>query len=392
MARLLSEQEQLRRTALEKLRGLGIDPYPAAEYTVTHHAKDLASSYTEGAEGFEHVRIAGRLMTKRIMGKASFAVLTDATGELQIYVNRDEICPDEDKTMYNDVFKKLLDIGDFLGVEGHMFTTQTGEMSLHVKKLEVLSKSLRPLPVVKKDADGKIYDQLTDPEIRYRQRYVDLVVNPEVKEIFRKRKRVISTMRNIFDDAGYMEVETPILQPIPGGAAARPFITHHNALDTPLYLRIANELYLKRLIVGGFEGVYEFAKDFRNEGMDKTHNPEFTVMEIYVAYKDYHWMMKFVENMLEKVATAVNGTTDATIGENIVSFKAPYARVPILEAIKEHTGLDLSGKTEDEVREAAKSIGLEVDETMGKENLSMKSSAKNVRNTTSNPPTSPTTQ
>jgi len=369
MARLLSEQEQLRRTALEKLRGLGIDPYPAAEYTVTHHAKDLASSYTEGAEGFEHVRIAGRLMTKRIMGKASFAVLTDATGELQIYVNRDEICPDEDKTMYNDVFKKLLDIGDFIGVEGHMFTTQTGEMSLHVKKLEVLSKSLRPLPVVKKDADGKIYDQLTDPEIRYRQRYVDLVVNPEVKEIFRKRKRVISTMRNIFDDAGYMEVETPILQPIPGGAAARPFITHHNALDTPLYLRIANELYLKRLIVGGFEGVYEFAKDFRNEGMDKTHNPEFTVMEIYVAYKDYHWMMKFVENMLEKVATAVNGTTDATIGENTVSFKAPYARVPILEAIKEHTGLDLSGKTEDEVREAAKSIGLEVDETMGKGKL-----------------------
>jgi lysyl-tRNA synthetase class 2 len=369
MARLLSEQEQLRRTALEKLRGLGIDPYPAAEYTVTHHAKDLASSYTEGAEGFEHVRIAGRLMTKRIMGKASFAVLTDATGELQIYVNRDEICPDEDKTMYNDVFKKLLDIGDFLGVEGHLFTTQTGEMSLHVKKLEVLSKSLRPLPVVKKDADGKIYDQLTDPEIRYRQRYVDLVVNPEVKEIFRKRKRVISTMRNIFDDAGYMEVETPILQPIPGGAAARPFITHHNALDTPLYLRIANELYLKRLIVGGFEGVYEFAKDFRNEGMDKTHNPEFTVMEIYVAYKDYHWMMKFVENMLEKVATAVNGTTDTTIGENIVSFKAPYARIPILEAIKEHTGLDLSGKTEDEVREAAKSIGLEVDETMGKGKL-----------------------
>lgn len=369
MARLLSEQEQLRRTALEKLRGLGIDPYPAAEYTVTHHAKDLASSYTEGAEGFEHVRIAGRLMTKRIMGKASFAVLTDATGELQIYVNRDEICPDEDKTMYNDVFKKLLDIGDFIGVEGHMFTTQTGEMSLHVKELVVLSKSLRPLPVVKKDADGKIYDQLTDPEIRYRQRYVDLVVNPEVKDIFRKRNRVISTMRRIFDDAGYMEVETPILQPIPGGAAARPFITHHNALDTPLYLRIANELYLKRLIVGGFEGVYEFAKDFRNEGMDKTHNPEFTVMEIYVAYKDYHWMMKFVENMLEEVAKAVNGTTDAAIGSNSVSFKAPYARVPILEAIKEHTGLDLNGKSESEVREAALGIGLEVDETMGKGKL-----------------------
>src|SRR5210317_1019991 len=369
MARLLSEQEQLRRAALAKLRGLGIDPYPAAEYTVTHHAKDLSSSYTEGAEGFEYVRIAGRLMTKRIMGKASFAVLTDATGDMQIYVNRDEICPDEDKTMYNDVFKKLLDIGDFIGVEGHMFTTQTGEMSLHVKKMVVLSKSLRPLPVVKKDADGKIYDQLTDPEIRYRQRYVDLVVNPGVKEIFRKRNRVISTMRRIFDEAGYMEVETPILQPIPGGAAARPFITHHNALDTPLYLRIANELYLKRLIVGGFEGVYEFAKDFRNEGMDKTHNPEFTVMEIYVAYKDYYWMMKFVENMLEEVATAVNGTTDATIGSNSVSFKAPYARVPILEAIKEHTGLDLNGKSEEQVREAAKSIGLEVDESMGKGKL-----------------------
>ena len=369
MARLLSEQEQLRRAALAKLRGLGIDPYPAAEYTVTHHAKDLSSSYTEGAEGFEHVRIAGRLMTKRIMGKASFAVLTDATGDMQIYMNRDEICPDEDKTMYNDVFKKLLDIGDFIGVEGHMFTTQTGEMSLHVKKMVVLSKSLRPLPVVKKDADGKIYDQLTDPEIRYRQRYVDLVVNPGVKEIFRKRNRVISTMRRIFDEAGYMEVETPILQPIPGGAAARPFITHHNALDTPLYLRIANELYLKRLIVGGFEGVYEFAKDFRNEGMDKTHNPEFTVMEIYVAYKDYHWMMKFVENMLEEVATAVNGTTDATIGSNSVSFKAPYARVPILEAIKEHTGLDLNGKSESEVRKAALGIGLEVDETMGKGKL-----------------------
>ncbi|HCP40285.1 MAG TPA: lysine--tRNA ligase [Cryomorphaceae bacterium] len=366
MARLLSEQEVLRRESLGKLKVLGIDPYPAAEYVVSHKADELAAKYTEGAESFEKVRIAGRLMTKRIMGKASFAVLSDSTGDVQIYVNRDEICPDEDKTMYNDVFKKLLDIGDFIGVEGHMFTTQTGEMSLHVKELVVLSKSLRPLPVVKKDADGNVYDQLTDPEIRYRQRYVDLAVNPGVKEIFRKRNRIINTMRRIFDDAGYMEVETPILQPIPGGAAARPFITHHNALDVPLYLRIANELYLKRLIVGGFEGVYEFAKDFRNEGMDKTHNPEFTVMEIYVAYKDYHWMMRFVENMLEEVAIAVNGTTDATIGENTVSFKTPYTRVPILEAIKEHTGLNLLGKTEDEVREAAKSIGLEVDETMGK--------------------------
>jgi len=369
MARLLSEQEILRRESLSKLRALGIDPYPAAEYKCTHFAKDIRAGYSEGVEGFEQVRIAGRLMTKRIMGKASFAVLADSTGEMQIYINRDEICTSDDKVLYNDVFKKLLDIGDFIGVEGHMFITQTGEMSLHVKELVVLSKSLRPLPVVKKDADGNIYDQLTDPEIRYRQRYVDLVVNPGVKEIFRKRNKVISTMRRIFDDAGYMEVETPILQPIPGGAAARPFITHHNALDIPLYLRIANELYLKRLIVGGFEGVYEFAKDFRNEGMDKTHNPEFTVMEIYVAYKDYHWMMRFVENMLEEVATAVNGTTDATIGANTVSFKAPYARVPILEAIKTHTGLDLSGKTESEVRDAAKSIGLEVDETMGKGKL-----------------------
>jgi lysyl-tRNA synthetase class 2 len=369
MARLLSEQEILRRESLSKLRALGIDPYPAAEYKCTHFAKDIRAGYSEGVQGFEQVRIAGRLMTKRIMGKASFAVLADSSGEMQIYINRDEICPGDDKVLYNDVFKKLLDIGDFIGVEGHMFITQTGEMSLHVKELVVLSKSLRPLPVVKKDADGNIYDQLTDPEIRYRQRYVDLVVNPGVKEIFRKRNKVISTMRRIFDDAGYMEVETPILQPIPGGAAARPFITHHNALDVPLYLRIANELYLKRLIVGGFEGVYEFAKDFRNEGMDKTHNPEFTVMEIYVAYKDYHWMMRFVENMLEEVAMAVNGTTDATIGGNTVSFKAPYARVPILEAIKEHTGLDLNGKTEAEVRDAAKSIGLEVDETMGKGKL-----------------------
>ena len=369
MARLLSEQEILRRESLSKLRALGIDPYPAAEYKCTHFAKDIRARYSEGVQGFEHVRIAGRLMTKRIMGKASFAVLVDSSGEMQIYINRDEICPGEDKVLYNDVFKKLLDIGDFIGVEGNMFITQTGEMSLHVKELVVLSKSLRPLPIVKKDAEGNIYDQLTDPEIRYRQRYVDLVVNPGVKEIFRKRNKVISTMRRIFDDAGYMEVETPILQPIPGGAAARPFITHHNALDVPLYLRIANELYLKRLIVGGFEGVYEFAKDFRNEGMDKTHNPEFTVMEIYVAYKDYNWMMRFVENMLEEVAMALNGTTDATIGKNTVSFKTPYARVPILQAIKEHTGLELGGKSEDDVREAAKSIGLEVDETMGKGKL-----------------------
>ena len=369
MARLLSEQELLRRESLSKLKGLGINPFPAAEYHVSHYAKDLNAQYSEGVDGFENVCIAGRLMTKRIMGKASFAVLTDSTGDLQIYVNRDEICPEEDKTMYNDVFKKLLDIGDFVGVSGHMFVTQTGEISLHVKELTVLSKSLRPLPVVKTDGEGNVYDALTDPEIRYRQRYVDLIVNPGVKDIFRKRNRVISTMRRVFDEAGYMEVETPILQPIPGGAAARPFITHHNALDVPLYLRVANELYLKRLIVGGFEGVYEFAKDFRNEGMDKTHNPEFTVMEIYVAYKDYHWMMRFVENLLEDVALAVNATTDAVIGANTVSFKAPYARVPILDAIKKHTGLDLAGKSEHDVREAAKSIGLEVDDSMGKGKL-----------------------
>ena len=369
MARLLSEQELLRRESLNKLKGLGIDPFPAAEYQVSHYAKDLSTQYSEGVDGFENVCIAGRLMTKRIMGKASFAVLTDSTGDLQIYVNRDEVCPGEDKAMYNDVFKKLLDIGDFVGVRGHMFVTQTGEISLHVKELTVLSKSLRPLPVVKTDGDGNVYDALTDPEIRYRQRYVDLIVNPRVKDIFRKRNRVISTMRRVFDEAGYMEVETPILQPIPGGAAARPFITHHNALDVPLYLRVANELYLKRLIVGGFEGVYEFAKDFRNEGMDKTHNPEFTVMEIYVAYKDYHWMMRFVENLLEDVALAVNATTDAVIGANTVSFKAPYARVPILDAIKKHTGLDLAGKSEHDVREAAKSIGLEVNDSMGKGKL-----------------------
>src|SRR5210317_144485 len=369
MARLLSEQEILRRESLSKLKALGIDPYPAAEYKCTHFAKDIRAGYSEGAIGFEQVRIAGRLMTKRIMGKASFAVLADSSGDMQIYVNRDEICPDEDKTLYNDVFKKLLDIGDFIGVEGHMFTTQTGEMSLHVKSLTVLSKSLRPLPVVKTDADGNVYDALTDPEIRYRQRYVDLVVNPGVKEIFRKRNKVISTMRRIFDDAGYMEVETPILQPIPGGAAARPFITHHNALDIPLYLRIANELYLKRLIVGGFEGVYEFAKDFRNEGMDRTHNPEFTVMEIYVAYKDYKWMMSFTEEICERVAIALHGTTKVQLGDNIIDYKAPYPRVTMAEAIMEHTGYDINGKSEDELREICKKLDIEIDETMGKGKL-----------------------
>lgn len=370
MARILSEQERFRREAMSKLRSMGIEPYPAAEYPVTHLSKQVLADFEADESSVGEVCLAGRLMTKRVMGKASFAVLQDSEGKIQIYVNRDELCPDEDKTMYNDVFKKLLDIGDFIGVKGELFRTQTGEVSVLVKELAVLSKALRPLPVVKTDADGNVHDAFSDPELRYRQRYVDLVVNPEVKEIFVKRTKIINTMRRIFDRAGYFEVETPILQPIPGGAAARPFITHHNALDMPLYLRIANELYLKRLIVGGFDGVYEFAKDFRNEGMDRTHNPEFTVMEIYVAYKDYNWMMNFVENMLQEVVETVNGgTSEVTLGENQISFKAPFARVPILKAIEDHTGHQLIDKNEVEIREIAKSLGLEVDESMGKGKL-----------------------
>lgn len=369
MARILSEQEIIRREALTRLRELGIDPYPAEGYEVTTHAETIKSEYDSAPEKFEDVRIAGRLMTKRVMGKASFGVLSDPTGKIQLYFNRDEICPDEDKTLYNEVFKKLLDFGDFIGVQGSVFRTQTGELSVNVKEFTVLTKSLRPLPVVKKDAEGNIHDAFTDPELRYRQRYVDLVVNDHVREIFLKRTRIINTMREMFNEQGYLEVETPILQPIPGGAAARPFITHHNALDMPLYLRIANELYLKRLIVGGFEGVYEFAKDFRNEGMDRTHNPEFTVMEIYVAYKDYNWMMDFTERMVERVALAVNGTSRSMIGKNEIEFKAPYPRVRILDAIKEHTGYDLYGRSEDEIRKVALELGLEVDETMGKGKL-----------------------
>ncbi len=370
MARILSEQERFRREAMSKLRSLGVEPYPAAEYPVTHKSKQVIASFEEDESSVGEVCLAGRLMTKRVMGKASFAVLQDAEGRVQIYLNRDEICPGDDKTLYNDVFKKLLDIGDFIGVKGTVFRTQTGEVSVLVKELTVLSKSLRPLPVVKTDADGNTHDAFSDPELRYRQRYVDLVVNPEVKDIFVKRTRIINTMRRIFDRAGYFEVETPILQPIPGGAAARPFTTHHNALDIPLYLRIANELYLKRLIVGGFEGVYEFAKDFRNEGMDRTHNPEFTVMEIYVAYKDYSWMMRFVENMLQEVVEEVNGgDSSVQLGENTINFKAPFARVPILDAIEQHTGHQLIDKSEDEIRSIAKSLGLEVDESMGKGKL-----------------------
>ena len=361
----LSEQELVRREKLTKLRALGIDPYPAAAFDVSHYATTVSEKFEQG----QHVRMAGRLMSRRVQGKASFAELQDATGRVQLYFNRDILCRDEDKTQYNDVYKKLLDIGDIIGIEGTMFTTQVGEKTIEVHQLFVLSKSLRPLPLPKVDAEGNTYDAFTDAEQRYRQRYVDLIVNPQVKDAFVKRTKITNTIRSFFNDRGYLEVETPILQPIPGGAAARPFVTHHNALNIPLYLRIANELYLKRLIVGGFDGVYEFAKDFRNEGMDKTHNPEFTVMELYVAYKDYHWMMETTEALLEKVAVAANGAAAVTVGENTIDFKAPYPRVPILDAIQEHTGIDVSEMDKNALRETAKQLGLEVDETMGKGKL-----------------------
>ncbi|MBA80426.1 MULTISPECIES: lysine--tRNA ligase [unclassified Leeuwenhoekiella] len=361
----LSEQEQIRREKLAELRKLNINPYPADLYPVDHTATQIKKNFEEGKK----VVIAGRLMSRRIQGKASFAELQDSTGRIQVYFNRDEICPGEDKTQYNDVYKKLLDIGDFIGIEGDLFTTQVGEKTVMVKKFTLLSKALKPLPLPKVDKDGNEFDKFNDPEMRYRQRYADLVVNPKVKEVFVKRTKLFAAMRNFFNDAGYFEVETPILQSIPGGAAARPFVTHHNALDIPLYLRIANELYLKRLIVGGFDGVYEFSKNFRNEGMDRTHNPEFTAMEIYVAYKDYNWMMKFTENLLEHCAMEVNGTTEATFGQHKVDFKAPYARVTMTDAIKQFTGYDITGKTEEELREAALGMGLQVDETMGKGKL-----------------------
>jgi lysyl-tRNA synthetase class 2 len=361
----LSEQELLRRESLQKLRELGIDPYPANLYPVTDFAEDLKSNFVEGKK----VCLAGRMMSQRIMGKASFAELQDSSGRIQVYINRDEICPGEDKMLYNDFFKKLLDLGDFIGVRGYLFKTQVGEISVHVEELSLLSKALKPLPLPKTDSEGKIHDAFTDPELRYRQRYVDLVVNSHVKDTFIKRSKTIASMRSFFNERGYLEVETPILQPIPGGAAARPFITHHNALDIPLYLRIANELYLKRLIVGGFDGVYEFAKDFRNEGMDRTHNPEFTVMEIYVAYKDYNWMMDFTEKMVERVATDVCGSTDIRVGENTISLKAPFKRITMRDSILEYTGFDIQGKTEDEIRHAAQKMGIEVDETMGKGKL-----------------------
>ena len=362
---MLSEQEIIRREKLTKLKELGINPYPAPLYPVNTTSNDVLNHYQEGKE----VIVAGRLMSLRVQGKASFATLQDSVGTVQLYFNRDEMCPDEDKTLYNEVFKKLLDLGDFIGVEGYMFITKMGEKTIAVKNFTLLSKVLRPLPMPKVDAEGKVHDAFTDPEQRYRMRYVDLVVNPQVKEVFIKRTKLFNAMRQFFNDAGYLEVETPVLQAIPGGASARPFITHHNALDIPLYMRIANELYLKRLIVGGFEGVYEFSKNFRNEGMDRTHNPEFTAMEIYVAYKDYHWMMDFTERLLEHCAKAVNGTTKATFGKHQVDFKAPYPRITMTEAIKQFTGFDITGKTEDELRTFAQSIGIAVDQTMGKGKL-----------------------
>jgi len=361
----LSEQEVFRRESLNKLRAMGIEPFPAQLFPVDTLSQEIKAEYTEGKE----VCLAGRIMSKRIMGKASFAELQDSSGRIQLYFNRDEICPGEDKSIYNDVFKKLLDLGDFIGVHGTVFKTQVGEISVHVTKLTVLSKAIKPLPLPKTDADGNVHDAFTDPESRYRQRYVDLVVNPHVKDTFIKRSKIISSMRSFLNSREYLEVETPILQSIPGGAAARPFITHHNALDIPLYLRIANELYLKRLIVGGFDGVYEFAKDFRNEGMDRTHNPEFTQMEIYVAYKDYIWMMEFVEDMLETICMDVLGTTDVQIGENKVSFKKPFKRISMIDAIKEHTGIDIAPMNESELLETCKKLGVETDESMGKGKL-----------------------
>ena len=363
----LSEQELNRRQSLEELRKMGINPYPAAEYPVNAYSEEIRNNFDDNAAP-RTVCIAGRLMSRRVMGKASFAELQDSKGRIQVYITRDDICPSDDKELYNVVFKKLLDLGDFIGVEGYVFRTQTGEISVHAQKLTFLSKSIRPLPVVK-EKDGEVYDGFSDPELRYRQRYVDLIVNPDVKETFRKRSIIIKTLRDALDDAGYTEVETPILQPIAGGASARPFITHHNSLDIDLYLRIATELYLKRLIVGGFEGVYEIGKNFRNEGMDKNHNPEFTCMELYVQYKDYNWMMSFTESLLERICIAVNGSAETVIDGKTISFKAPYRRLPILEAIREKTGYDLSDKNEDEIRAICKELKMEVDETMGKGKL-----------------------
>ena len=364
----LSEQEIVRRNNLNELRALGIDPYPADEYPTDAFSTDIKAEYDDAAEEKRQVCIAGRIMSRRIMGKASFLELQDSKGRIQVYVTRDDICPGENKDLYNTVFKKLLDLGDFVGIKGFVFKTQTGEISVHTQELTVLAKSLKPLPIVKMK-DGEVYDSFDDPELRYRQRYVDLIVNSGVKETFLKRSAILKTLRAALDEAGYTEVETPILQSIPGGASARPFITHHNSLDIDLYLRIATELYLKRLIVGGFEGVYEIGKNFRNEGMDKSHNPEFTCMELYVQYKDYNWMMAFTEKLLERICIAVNGSTESVVDGKTISFKAPYRRLPILEAIKEKTGYDLNGKSEEEIREICKTLNLEIDDTMGKGKL-----------------------
>lgn len=364
----LSEQEQIRRDSLAELRNLGIDPYPAKEFRTSIFSDEILSRFDNDENSLKDVVVAGRIMTRRIMGKASFAEIQDSRGRIQLYINRDEICPGEDKTLYNTVFKKLLDRGDFIGVSGFVFRTQMGEITVHVKELTVLGKSIKPLPAVK-EKDGVTYDAVTDPEMRYRQRYVDLIINPETREVFRKRTQIYQSLRELFNSKGYLEVETPILQPIPGGAAARPFVTHHNTLDMPLYLRIANELYLKRLIVGGYEGVYEFSKDFRNEGMDRTHNPEFTVMEIYVAYKDYNWMMDFTEEMIEKVALDLHGTTKVPFGNVVIDYKRPFKRISMYDAIKEHTGFDISGKNEEELRAACREMGIETDPSMGKGKL-----------------------
>ena len=363
----LSEQEIIRRNSLNELRAMGIDPYPAAEYVTNAFSTDIKAEFKDEDEP-RQVSVAGRIMSRRVMGKASFIELQDSKGRIQVYITRDDICPGEDKELYNSVFKRLLDLGDFVGIEGFVFRTQMGEISIHAKKLTVLAKSIKPLPIVKYK-DGVAYDSFEDPELRYRQRYVDLVVNDGVKETFLKRATVVKTLRNALDEAGYTEVETPILQSIAGGASARPFITHHNSLDIDLYLRIATELYLKRLIVGGFEGVYEIGKNFRNEGMDRTHNPEFTCMEIYVAYKDYNWMMKFTENMIEKICLDVNGTTEVKVGDNVINFKAPFKRVTMLDSIKEHTGYDLTDMNEEQIREVCKKLNMEIDDTMGKGKL-----------------------
>jgi len=369
MNRTLSEQELVRRESLQKLIELGINPYPSELFEVNASALEIKSNYNSDKLGYKNIQIAGRLMSRRVMGKASFAELQDSTGRIQLYFNRDEICPGEDKSMYNTVFKKLIDIGDFIGIKGYVFTTQVGEISIHVEHFTVLSKTLRPLPLPKMDAEGKVHDAFTDPEKRYRQRYVDLVVNPQVKDAFVKRTQLTNSMRSYLNNKGYLEVETPILQPIYGGAAARPFKTHHNTLDMPLYLRIANELYLKRLIVGGFDGVYEFSKDFRNEGMSRFHNPEFTQVELYVAYKDYHWMMNLVEEMVEKIALDLHGTTEVQVGEHLINFQRPWKRYTMYEAIEHFTGIDISEMDEKSMAETAKSLGVNVNSTMGRGKL-----------------------